>query len=231
MLEFVCALLAFIVSHRLPTRPAVRGWLVARLGERLYLILYGLASLGIVVWLISAAVRAPTYVIWPFQPWQAVVPFVLMPVAFILLIASALSPNPLSVSMRPASADTALPAVVSITRHPILWAFGLWALSHLIANGDLVAVILFGGLGFFAFMGMRILDRRKQRQLGAEEWGRLAGPTSVLPFGAILARRARFRLDRGLIIGIAGGLAGYVWFVLHGHELVTGLDPLWWAGS
>jgi len=229
MLEFACALVAFIVSHRLPTTPAVRGWLVARLGERVYLILYGLVSLAIVAWLISAAVRAPTWVIWPFQAWQAVVPLVLMPFALILLIASVLSPNPLSVSMRPASADTALRAVVSITRHPILWAFGLWALSHLIANGDLVAVILFGGLGFFALVGMRILDRRKQRHLGAEAWARLAGPTSVLPFGAILAGRTRFGMDRDLIIGITAGLAGYLWFLLQGHELVTGLDPLWWA--
>ena len=229
MLEFVCALLAFVVSHRLPTTPKVRGWLVGRLGERLYLIVYGLVSLAIVAWLISAAVRAPTFVIWPFQAWQAVLPLVLMPFALTLLIASALSPNPLSVSLRPVTVEAALPSVVSITRHPILWAFALWALSHLIANGDLVAVILFGGLGFFALMGMRILDRRTQRQLGAAEWTRLAGPTSVMPFGAALAGRARLTLDRPMIVGIVGGLAGYVWFLLQGHELVTGLDPLWWA--
>ena len=213
----------------MPTTPKVRSWLVGRLGERLYLIIYGLVSLAIVAWLISAAVRAPTFVIWPFQAWQAVLPLVLMPFALILLIASALSPNPLSVSLRPVSGEPALPSVVSITRHPILWAFALWALSHLIANGDLVAVILFGGLGFFALMGMRILDRRTQRRLGPAEWARVAGPTSVVPFGAALAGRARLTLDRPMIVGIVGGLAGYVWFLLQGHEWVTGLDPLWWA--
>ena len=194
MLEFVCALAAFIVSHRLPTIPAVRGWLVARLGERVYLILYGLLSLAIVAWLISAAVRAPTFVIWPFQAWQAVVPLVVMPVAFILLIASALSPNPLSVSMRPAPADTALPAVVSITRHPILWAFGLWArLAPDRQWRSRRRNPVWRAWVFRVYAGMRILDRRKQRHLGADEWDRLAGPTSVLPFGAILAGRARFR--------------------------------------
>ena len=229
MLEFGCALAAFIVSHRLPTTPSIRQWLVTRLGEKLYLSLYGLVSLGIVAWLISAAVRAPTIVIWHFQTWQAVVPLVLMPVAMVLFLASALSPNPLSVSLRPASGASELSAVVSITRHPILWAFALWALSHLIANGDLVAIILFGGLGLFAIAGMLILDRRTKRRLGADEWNRLADPTSILPFGAILAGRSRLKPDRHLIAGLIAGLAVYVWFLFQGHELVTGIDPLWWA--
>lgn len=227
MLEFVCALAAFVISHRVPAIPAIRARLVGRLGEKLYLALYGLVSIGVVVWLISAAVRAPTYVLWPFQTWQAVVPLVLMPLSLVLLVASVFSPNPLSVSLRPASGVTALPAVVSITRHPILWAFALWALSHLITNGDLVAVILFGGLGFFALIGMRILDRRTRARLGPQAWERLAGPTSIVPFAAVIAGRARLTADRALILGLVGGVAGYVWFLLQGHELLTGVDPLW----
>ncbi len=229
MLEFLCALVAFVVSHRLPAMPAVRARLVDRLGEKLYLALYGLLSLAIVAWLISAAVRAPTYVLWPFQNWQAVVPLVLMPLALVLLVASVFSPNPLSVSLRPASGVSSLPAVVSITRHPILWAFALWALSHLITNGDLVAVILFGGLGFFALIGMRIVDKRTKARLGPQEWERLAGPTSIMSFAAVITGRARLTADRALILGLVGGAVGYVWFLLQGHELVTGVDPLWWA--
>ena len=65
MIEFILALLVFLGAHSIPARPAIRARLVGALGERAYLLIYSLLSLGLLAWLISAAVRAPTIQLWP----------------------------------------------------------------------------------------------------------------------------------------------------------------------
>lgn len=228
MLEFAGALTVFLVSHRVPAMPGLRSWLVARLGERWYRAIYGLVSVIALAWVISAALRAPVVVLWWPQPWHAVVALVAMPFALALIGAAALTPNPLSVSLRSGTFEPAAPGIVAVTRHPMLWGFALWAFAHLLANGDLVSVILFGGLGAFALLGMPLLDRRTRDRLGADEWQRLAAETAITPFAAILSRRQRFHADLRLVTGAAAGIAVYVWLVLHGHAALIGADPLGW---
>ena len=106
-----------------------------------------------------------------------------MPVVCVLLVLGLSSPNPLSMSaVRGAAFDPARPGIVALVRHPVLWAALLWALAHLVPNGDLAHVILFGLLALLAGGGMLIFDRRQRRRLGEEEWARLAAHSSNLPF-------------------------------------------------
>lgn len=228
MLEFASALTVFLLSHRVPALPRLRAWLVARLGERWYRAVYALVSLVTLAWVISAALRAPVVVLWSPQPWHAAVALAVMPFALALIGAAALTPNPLSVSLRSGTFDPAAPGIVAVTRHPMLWGFALWAISHLIANGDVVSVILFGGLGAFAVLGMPLLDRQTKDRLGDEEWQRLAAATAIMPFATMLSGRQRFHVDRRPIIGASAGIAVYVWMVLHGHAALIGADPLGW---
>ncbi|MDT8853992.1 NnrU family protein [Paracoccaceae bacterium Fryx2] len=44
-------------------------------------------------------------------------------------------------------------------RHPMLWGTVIWAVSHLLVNGDLASIILFGGLGLWALGAMRMINR------------------------------------------------------------------------
>ena len=60
------------------------------------------------------------------------------------------------------------PGIAGITRHPLLWAFTLWALAHMAPNGDLAHVLLFGLFAVFGIAGMSALDRRKRKQWGAD---------------------------------------------------------------
>lgn len=48
--------------------------------------------------------------------------------------------------------------VLSRLRHPMATGFGLWALAHLLVNGDLAAILLFGGLLFWVILTVRILN-------------------------------------------------------------------------
>jgi uncharacterized membrane protein len=81
-------------------------------------------------------------------------------------------------------------------------------------------------MAVFSRAGMPLLDAKARRRLGAERWGALAEATSVLPFAALLSGRASLGpVTPYLVSGLAGS-ALYAWFVLHGHELLIGVDPL-----
>lgn len=222
MTEFFAALALFLLSHAIPARPALRSRLASMLGERTYQFLYSLLSLAILVWLISAAARAPYVPLWDLSIGQYWVPVVLMLPAFVLFAGGAISPNPLSISFSWRPFDPARPGIVAVTRHPVLWAFALWAFAHVVPNGDLVSLIMFGGFGLFALAGMALIDRRKKRQMGAE-WDALARRTSVIPF--VPSPGGRFPWDwRGLALALVIGALLYV-ALLHLHPLLFGPDP------
>ncbi len=48
--------------------------------------------------------------------------------------------------------------VAAMIRHPMLWGMVLWAIAHLLVNGDLASVILFGGLGLWAIVEMMAIN-------------------------------------------------------------------------
>jgi uncharacterized membrane protein len=224
MSEFAIALLVFLASHSIPASPGIRRRAVALVGERSYLILYAALSLGLLIWLISAAARAPHVPLWPASLGQYYLPLLAMPPALFLLIGGVLCPNPLSVSFSSRPYDPDRPGVVAITRHPVLWGFALWSLAHVVSNGDLVAVIMFGGFGLFAFAGMWLVDRRKRRALGAR-WAAIAAGTSIIPLLALLRGAARLewrspQLAATILLTVAS-YAALLWL----HPWLFGVDP------
>jgi len=44
-------------------------------------------------------------------------------------------------------------------RHPMLIGFTVWTVAHLLVNGDLAAIVLFGGLGIWAVTSMIVINR------------------------------------------------------------------------
>ena len=222
--ELILALAVFLLSHRVPTIPAIRDRLVDLVGERAYLILYSLLSLLLLGWLVSAVLRAPYVELWPRLGWTLWLPLLVMPLVCLLLVAGLAGGNPLSVGGGGRTFDPARPGIVSITRHPVLWGFVLWAAAHLPANGHVAALTLFGLTVLFGLVGMLALDRRARRRLGAEEWRRLAAGTTLLPF----AGQARGRQVDWAGIGAARivGAAALFVLLLGLHAPVLGRLPL-----
>jgi uncharacterized membrane protein len=226
MTEFLAAIAAFLVAHVVPPAPPVRSRLIAWLGRRTYLASYSLVSLALIVWIILAAGRAPYLPLWDPAEWQALVPLFVMPFAAWLVIAGLAEPNVLSISLRTAGPDAELGPTAAITRHPVQWGFLLWACSHIPPNGDVVSLIMFGGMALLATAGLPVADRRAHRRLGDEQWHQLANRTSLVPFVALIAGRARMLVSGPLLLSTAAALAAYLWFLLDGHERLIGLDPL-----
>ena len=169
---------AFVLTH-LVSGTALRGRLVAGLGEWPYRGLYSvtaLATLGLMVW---AYMRSPREILW--EGWRAL-PLIVMPLALILVVCG-YRRNPTMVG-----ADALLkseqPArgMIRITRHPIMWGLMLWAAVHIAAKGELSSVVFFGGFLLVALFGTLSLDRRKRTD---PNWPRFAAATSHVPFVAI----------------------------------------------
>jgi uncharacterized membrane protein len=222
LLSLVIAGVAFCGSHILLSSTRLRGSLRDQLGERGFLAVYSLTSLVIFAWFVAAYSAAPTIVLWPRQRWAALVPVSVMPFAAILLVAGYSTRNPTAVGMeRSARADDPAPGLLRVTRHPVLWAIGLWASSHVIANGDLSSLVFFGLLAALALGGTALIDRKKQLALGSN-WSRLAEVTSNLPFAALVAGRTGLRWRDIGLLRIAAGLLLYAVLYL-AHPIITGL--------
>jgi len=193
MINLLLAMACFLASHFLLSSTTLRARLVARLGERLFLGLYSLVAIWMLIWVGFAYGGAPYVALWGHLPGLYALPILVMPFAVLLLLAGYTSRNPTAVQQHPVPPGWKAKGVLAITRHPILWAIGIWALAHLAANGDVASLILFGGLAFLALVGTLVIDAKKRRAWG-ERWAAFAAGTSNFPFVAIAERRAKLKL-------------------------------------
>jgi uncharacterized membrane protein len=211
---------AFLATHFVPSTP-LRAAIVRSAGEKAYLGLYTLVAFATLGWMIYAYNRAPIEPLW--QGFR-LVPAIVMPFAFVLVVCGVFSRNPTAVGQdRTLKANEPARGILRVTRHPVQWGILLWAAAHLLARGDLKSTIFFGGFAFLSALGMALIDLRKARALGAD-WARFAGATSNVPFVAIAQGRNRFN---GAEIGIGKPLAGlalYVAFFLT-HTWLFGARP------
>lgn len=225
MLNFWIALLLFLGSHMAITRSTVKHFLIRKVSERTYLILYSVLSLILLVWLIQAAREAPRVPLWPWRHGLYWVPNLVMPLAFILLVAGFIVPNPLSIAPKAEGFNPEKPGfIVALTRHPVLWSFFLWSFSHLIVNGTYPLALMFAIFSFFSLMGLKLIDKQRKRELGAEEWQRQACRTHSILFCSKALRSGQFTLASRDISGIVLGLGFYL-VVYMSHIHLFGIDP------
>ncbi|OHC90708.1 MAG: MFS transporter [Sphingomonadales bacterium GWF1_63_6] len=197
---------AFVGTHFLMSHP-LRAPLVSRLGEKGFLGLYSLVAAITLIWMIVAYRAAPvTPMLWPVGdlPWALAT--LIMLIASILLLGSLVGnpamPNPDGAMVVPAEAK----GVFAITRHPMLWAFALWGLAHIMVYPVAANIIVSVAIILLSLVGAALQDRKKEA-LAPEAWRQWESRTSYWPFAAILAGRARF--GRFGMHALAGGLV--VW--------------------
>ena len=218
-LEFVSAYLAFFLTHSLPVRPPLRPWLQARLGRVGFNLAYSVLSFAVLGWLIAATRRAPFVPVWEWALWQAYVPLVIMLPVSLIIALSVAHPNPFSFGgARNHSFDPSRPGFVRVTRHPLLLALALWAAAHVVPNGDVAHVILFGTFTAFASLGGRLVDRRKRLEMGAE-WAQLEAARRATPL------IPSFRSRAGITMRFGFGVALYL-SLLWVHPILFGVSPL-----
>ncbi len=168
---FAAVFTLFFLTHSVPVRPAIRSFVTAKIGLQGFSVMYSVLSLAMLTLLIWSAGEAPFIQLWPQIPWHRDVTHLGMLAVFLILALSIARPNPFSFGgARNDQYDPTRPGITSWTRHPILLALALWAFAHLLPNGDLAHVLLFGVLGVFAIAGQSLIDKRKRRSLSVAEW-------------------------------------------------------------
>lgn len=218
---FTAVFAAFYILHSVPVRPPVRPWLVAWLGHAGFGAAYSALSLAMLAAVFIAAARAPFVLLWPEPPWAGWLVLAAMFTAGLILGLGLFRPNPFSFGGRNNAAfDPARPGLLRCLRHPVLAAFLLWAGAHLVVNGDLAHVVMFGSFALFALFGMRLIDRRRQREMGVETWRDLVAEmraAPVPPIGAAAARGAA---------ALAAACAGVLVLMML-HPYFAGVGVLW----
>jgi uncharacterized membrane protein len=212
---------AFAGTHVWLSSQRTREALIARVGPGGFQGLYSVVALATfvpLVWVYARHKHAGPLLWTTIGPPELAraLNHVLMAAAMVLLVASLL-PSSMPPSAMTARGPATVRGMIRITRHPMLMAFTVFALAHLLVNGNLVDVVFFGGFAIFAWIGARHQDTRKIREVPG--YAAVVATTSIFPFAAIAMGRQRL-VARELPIGaLAAGLVLTVVIRWYHHTL------------
>ena len=188
MTLLIAGLLLFLGIHSVSiVAPAWRDAQLAQRGEATWKGLYSVVSaigLGLIIYGYGLARQAPVVLYTPPTFMRHVALLLLLPM-FVLLFCAYL----------PGRIKTA-------AKHPMLLATKLWAAAHLLANGNLADVLLFGG-----FLAWAVADRVSLKRR----------PVRAVPGAAVGAFND--------VIAVVGGLVVYGVFVRWVHAWLIGVSP------
>jgi uncharacterized membrane protein len=190
MVVFVAGLIVFLGVHS--TRVFAGRWrasTIARIGEGPWKGLYSLVSIAAFVALVWGYGQVRHQIpVWDPPEFMPYVTLVVMLPVFVLLAAAYVPRNSLKAGVH----------------HPMLLAVKLWAFAHLLSNGNLADVLLFGS--FLAWAVVTLSAARKRDRAAA----------TVYPRGTTAAT----------MVCLVVGLAVYLAFIFGLHAWLIGVDPI-----
>jgi len=170
MTLLILGIIVFLGVHLLPTIADLRAQLVAHLSEGGYKAAFSLLSLASLALLIYGYATAPLVQLWSPPSWTRWLAIVLMLPAFIFLVAAYVPGR-----------------IRERLKHPFLVAVKTWALAHLLANGDLASVILFGSfLAYAVYDRITLKHRRPTGLVGVEGPERPQNDAIAIVLGTVL---------------------------------------------
>ncbi|MEZ5899922.1 MAG: NnrU family protein [Hyphomicrobiaceae bacterium] len=193
MMLLIVGLIIFLGIHLLPTSPQMRSGLLERFGPVMYRVVFSLISLAGFVVIVLGYHKMQLHpgknpVLWDPPEFMRHITMALMLPAMILLVASQV----------PSRIRTAV-------KHPMLMAIKLWAVAHLLSNGDVASIFLFGSfLAYAVYDLISVKSRGALGPLGAKQ------PTGML----------------NDVIVVVAGTALYFAFLYRLHEWLIGVPPL-----
>jgi len=171
--------------------PGLRQSMIDRLGESGWKGVYSVVSILSLILLIYGfgQARQVTGMLYNPPVWMAHIALTLMLLAMICLAASLLPAGHIAVK----------------TKHPMVLSVKIWALSHLLANGETSSVLLFGAFLAWGVI-LRIALKRRER----------AGELTLRPFVS-----GKYDLYAAII-----GVVAWALITFKLHELLIGVAPI-----
>lgn len=187
LVALIAASIAFVGTHFALSHP-LRAPLVGLLGEQLFMGLYSVVALGCLYWMGEAFKQASPILLGGSGLIGWVIASALTLVALVLLLGSFRGNPALPAPGADNLAETREPSgVFAVTRHPMMWSFGLWSLSHIVLWWSLRTNILALAILVLALVGAHLQDRKKEALMG-EAWVSWEAKTSYWPrWGRLLS--------------------------------------------
>jgi len=173
---------SLVVTHLIMSH-ALRSGMIKQLGIVVYQVVYSIVSLVTLGIAIYGYVNLPAeQPLWASPYWLSVLCAMLMFFASILFVGSQLKNPAMPIPDADELARTKPQGVFKITRHPMMWAFALWGVSHILAKPTAANMWLMGSIAILALVGAMGQEGRKAREMG-DSWRQWRGNTSFIPFG------------------------------------------------
>ena len=183
----VAGLVLFLGTHALTTQRDLRARLIGSVGEGGYKVAYAVASavgLALIAWGFAQYRASGMWSVWYPPTILKHINVALMLPAVILIVAAYIRGR-----------------IYKAVKHPMLAGVKLWAFGHLLANGDLGGIILFG-----SFLGWAVFDRISLKR-------RADAGSPPIPVGGITND----------IIAIVVGVIAYLALAFAFHPAVVGI--------
>lgn len=187
LIIMIAGLIVFLGVHLLTTQRELRGVLIARYGEGTYKIVYSaISGVGLVLIIYGfARYRATGWIdVWYPPRGMRHLALALMLPAVIFFVAAYLRGH-----------------IWRFLKHPMLVSIKLWAAVHLLTNGDLGSIILFG-----SFLAWAVIDRISLKR-------RADAGAPPIPFGGV----------RNDVLAVVVGIIAYAALVFAFHPAVIGV--------
>ncbi len=173
----------FFGSHVIPSLPSVRDRLIDRMGNNRYMGAYSLVALSGLILIAIGYSRMDYQELWPSPVWASHLALTVMPIVFVLQVAAELKGH-----------------IRKKIKHPMIIGILLWAVVHLVNNGDRASLYLFGSFALFSVFSIISSNRR----------GKLPSYATAKTKHDIIA----------VVIGVVL-FVGVLW----GHEFLFGVAP------
>lgn len=187
MFNLVLGLVLFLAIHLVPQMPDLKGRLADRMGQWGYRSLHAVVALASIILIVTGYFDARGEVdVWYPPVWTRHIAATLMLIASILVFAAPFAGK-----------------IKEKLTSPLAVALKTWAFAHLLANGTLADIVLFGFFLLFA-VSYRISIKKR------------------IAAGLISTPRGNWKYD---IVSILLGVGFYLWMVLQLHEWAFDVPP------
>jgi len=191
MTYLIAGLVLFLGAHTVPMLTGLRAQAAGAVGDMGYKIAFAIVSaVGLILIIMGYGTlqgSGENPIIWVPPVWTRHLSLLLMVFAMIALVAAYVPSR-----------------IRDVLKHPMLVAVKIWALAHLLANGDLASLLLFG-----TFLVWAVFDRISVKKRSA------LGPLGAKSGGLV-----------GDGIAVVLGLALYAFLLLYGHLWLFNAHPL-----
>lgn len=172
--------------HLIPSLgPSLKLALIQKLGENGYKGVFSVFMISAIILIVVGWRATDPYLVYESPDWAGPSTTLLMFNAIVLFVA--------------ANHPTRIKQII---RHPQLTGVFLWSVAHLLSNGDSRSLILFGGLGLWSLIEIRLINARE----GA--WVKPQAPSMLIEL-------------RGLVISLAVFVGA-----LFLHPYFAGVSPI-----